>query len=71
MLSTAEKGRTVASRIKGRPALVKRLRALLLAVHRFGRGRVHTPEDLCWTATLIDRLYAALDAAEPQRGPER
>jgi hypothetical protein len=38
MLAPRERPRIV-HRVKGRPVLLKRLRALLLAVHRFGRGR--------------------------------
>jgi hypothetical protein len=64
MLTTLEKGRPIASRIKGRPALVKRLRALLIAVHRFGNRRAHTASDVLWCATLLDALTSALAAAD-------
>lgn len=51
-------------RVKGRPALVRRLRGLLLAVHRFGRARATTPDDRAWTAHVLDVLTAALDVAD-------
>lgn len=58
----------VVHRVKGRAALTRRLRALLVAVHRFGRARATTPDDLQWTAHLLDTLTAALDAADPGSG---
>src|SRR4029453_3074375 len=63
MLTASEKGHEM-SRIKGRPALVKRLRGLLIAVHRFGRVRARTSDDIQWTAALLDALYGALSKAE-------
>ena len=64
MLTAAERPRCTASRIKGRPALVRSLRGLLLRVHRFGRGRARTPQDMQWAARVLDSLYAALATAE-------
>ena len=56
-------------RVKGRPALVRRLRGLLLAVHRFGRCRAATDADRRWTAAVLDALAAALAVADTdQRG---
>ena len=52
------------SRIKGRAALERRIRGLLIAVHRFGRGRQLTAEDLRWAAKTIDRLTEMLNANE-------
>jgi hypothetical protein len=49
-------------RIRGRDQLTRRLAALLLATHRFGR-RARTHEELTWTARLLDKLQAALDEA--------
>jgi hypothetical protein len=49
-------GRRLVSRVKGRAALEKRLRALLVSVHRFGRCRAATEADRQWTARAIDRL---------------
>ena len=59
----------VIHRIKGKAALVRRLRGLLLAVHRFGRGRARTHEDTLWTARVLDALQAALDVADPRPRP--
>lgn len=64
MLTSSEKGRPIASRVKGRPALVKRLRALLLAVHRFARGRARSSADIQWSAAMLDVLTTALRTAE-------
>ena len=47
-------------RVKGRAALTKRLRGLLLAVHRFGRARATSDDDRRWTARLLDTLTDAL-----------
>jgi hypothetical protein len=46
------------TRVKGRPALERRLMRLLIAIHRFGRCRAATPADLVWTAKAIDGLTA-------------
>jgi hypothetical protein len=71
MLSLSERPRPIASRIQGRAVLLKRLRRLLLATHRFGRGRARTPEDVAWAGGLLDALYAALGVAEARQDPER
>lgn len=52
-------------RIKGRPALLRRLRGLLVAAHRFGRHRATSLEERTWSARFIDALTAAVDVAEP------
>lgn len=52
-------------RVKGRPALTRRLRGLLLAVHRFARHRATAPADRAWAARLLDVLSHALDIADP------
>jgi hypothetical protein len=49
-------------RITGRPALERRCRALLLAIHRFGRGRATTRPDVLWAARAIDSLTVLLDS---------
>jgi hypothetical protein len=54
-------GRRMVSRVKGRAALEKRARGLLLAVHRFGRCRAATRGDQLWTARAIDALAALLE----------
>jgi hypothetical protein len=64
MLTRAEKGTPTASRIKGKASIVRRLRALLIAAHRYGRGRARTAEDIQWSAVMLDALTAALAAAE-------
>ena len=64
MLTASERPRGVASRIKGRPALVRSLRGLLLRVHRFGRHRARSRQDMQWAAVRIDALDAALLSAE-------
>ncbi len=56
-------------RIRGRPALVRRLRGLLVAVHRFGRARAITPEDRHWTARVLDGLTAVVETADPRPQP--
>ena len=58
-------GAAVQHRIKGRPALVRSLRSLLIRVHRFGKGRARTHEDVLWTARTVDVLSAALRTADP------
>jgi hypothetical protein len=57
-------GRRIQTRVSGRAALDKRLRGLLVAVHRFGRARARTREELAWTARTLDALTAALDGAD-------
>jgi hypothetical protein len=57
------------SRIKGRASLVRRLRALLIASHRFGRHRAATRDEVLFAAQLIDGLTATLAAIESQPIP--
>ncbi len=52
--------RRLVSRVQGRPALERRLRGLLIAVHRFGRARATGHADLAWCARAIDALTALL-----------
>jgi hypothetical protein len=56
------------SRIKGRPALVRRLRGLVVAVNRFGRHRARSREDVWWSARTIDALSIALEVANTPNG---
>ena len=63
-------GRSMPTRVKGRPALVRRLRALLVAVHRFGRCRATTAADRQWTARALDALTVALTVATSEDRPE-
>ena len=53
-------------RVKGRPALVRRLRGLVVAVHRYGHCRATTDADRLWTARMLDQLLAALQTADPR-----
>jgi hypothetical protein len=53
------------SRVRGRAALLRRLRALLVAVHRFGGHRASTHDDQRWAALVIDALTATVDVADP------
>lgn len=59
--------RRTPGRVKGKQALTKSLRRLLLRTHRFGRCRA-VGADLWWTARVIDALTTALDVAEGDRG---
>ena len=56
-------------RVKGRPALVRRLRGLLLAVHRYGRARALTADDRHWCACVLDALTAAVETADQRPRP--
>jgi hypothetical protein len=66
----------VLHRVKGRPALIRSARGLLLRVHRYGRGRARTHTEVVWSARAIDALDGALsvmdesDASAP-RGEAR
>ena len=53
--------RDVLHRVKGKPALEKRARGLLRAVHRYGKARATTHADILWCARTIDALNQALD----------
>jgi hypothetical protein len=59
------------SRIKGGPALERRLHGLLLAVHRFARHRAATPEDRRWAAAAVDGLQAIYQQLTALHGPPR
>ena len=59
------------SRVKGRPALVRRLRGLLVAVHRFAKHRATSRADLWWSARTVDALTAALDVADDHNAHTR
>ncbi len=61
-------GRRVVSRVRGRPALERSIKLLLIRVHRFGRMRAATAADRQWTAKVIDRLSDVLTDA-PTRAP--
>jgi hypothetical protein len=57
--------RRTLSRVRGRAALERRLRGLLVSVHRFGRARATTASERQWAAHTIDGLHALLDPGEP------
>lgn len=52
-------------RVKGRPALLRRLRGLLVAAHRFGRHRATSPAERLWAARLVDGLTATVGVCDP------
>ncbi len=53
------------SRVKGRPALVRRLAALVLSVARF-RTHWANATDARWAGRLLDDLHAALTRARAE-----
>jgi hypothetical protein len=55
--------RTVRSRVKGRPQLVKRIGALFIATHRYAQARATTADERAWASRVLDALRGALDAA--------
>lgn len=59
MLPELVKG-SLPRRVVGRPALERRIRLLLIAVHRYGRARARTRDELHWAARTIDGLTALL-----------
>jgi cephalosporin-C deacetylase-like acetyl esterase len=56
------------SRIRGRAALERRARALLIAIHRYGRGRQLAAGDLDWAARAIDQLTMVLQHDQKTTG---
>ena len=48
------------SRIGGRQALERRLRAVVIATHRFANGRARSAKDVLWCARVIDTLSELL-----------
>ena len=58
--------RAMRTRVKGRPALIRRLHGLRLAVSRYGRLRAETDADRRWAACLADALDAAAAVADPR-----
>ena len=53
------------SRVKGHSALLRRLRGLLVAAHRFGRHRATSSAERHWAARLVDGLTATVVACDP------
>jgi hypothetical protein len=60
---------TFPSRIRGRDSLLRRLRGLTIAAHRFGRGRARSRADQLFAARLIDGLTRTLEAVDPAGAP--
>jgi hypothetical protein len=52
-------------RCVGRHAIERSTQALLMRVHRFGRHRATSPENIRWAARAIDGLTALLEHGEP------
>lgn len=63
-------GREMTTRVRGRAALERSLRLLLIRTHRYGRHRARTAADRQWCARAIDGLTALLceDARVTERG---
>lgn len=59
------------TRVTGRPALLRRLRALLVAAHRFARHRATTAADRDWSIQVLDGLTSTLQAADPAGAPRQ
>jgi hypothetical protein len=55
--------RGVASRIRGRGALLRSLRGLVIRAHRYGVYRAATADERGWAARLCDDLTGALQTA--------
>lgn len=53
------------SRIKGRASLLRRLRALLIAAHRYGQHRAASRDDVAFAGALVEGLAATLAGAAP------
>jgi hypothetical protein len=68
MLTTMEKGHPTASRIKGKPAIVKSLRSLLIRTARYGNRRAQRAADFKWSCCLLDALQIALQVAQSHDG---
>jgi hypothetical protein len=58
-------GRSMSSRVKGRQAIERSMRALIIRVHRFGTRRTHSAADRLWSARAIDTLTDLLDTGRP------
>jgi hypothetical protein len=59
------------SRVKGRQSLLRRLRALVVASHRFGTHRACTCEERQFAGRLFDGLKQTLDSIEHDADGER
>jgi hypothetical protein len=68
MIRRSERPRCSASRVHGRGALMRSLRALLRPVQRYGEHRATSPDELRWMAQLYDGLSAVFDEAMASDG---
>lgn len=56
---------TIRHRVKGRPALTRRLRAVQLAVARFGQHRATSDTERRWAARTFDAIARLLAEEAP------
>ena len=56
---------TMPSRIKGRASLLRRLRRLTVAAHRFGQHRAATADEVLFATRLLDGLTSTLQEVDP------
>lgn len=56
------------TRVKGRPALERRLRGVQLALVRYGQHRATRPEDLRWTQRAFDAIALVLSDPPARAG---
>lgn len=63
MIAQSERHRSGVGRVRGRGAIVRSLRWLLIRVYRFGSHRATSQEECAWAARLADDLSSALRAA--------
>lgn len=63
MIPSVEHRLGSASRIKGRGAIVRSLRGLMIRTQRYSVHRARGPEEQMWAARLTDRLAQALEEA--------
>jgi hypothetical protein len=63
MLTNSERGPRAPSRIAGRGAIVRSLRALVFRVGRYTEYRARTADEARWSAVLFDALQSAYQAA--------
>ena len=61
----------VRTRVKGIPALTRRLYGLHLAVERFGRHRAQTRDEQAWAGRVAALLAQVITEARRPAGPPR
>ena len=60
--------RVVPSRVKGRAAILRSLRLLLIRAARFSQYRASTPVDQAWAAVAVDSLTALVVVLDSEAG---